>query len=96
VIYTPISSGEFEKGRIEESVIAKIEKLLCDNPDEAYSFVEIRDSVFGKSKTSDLGALVVQSIVETTQLMIILASLSKENRIQMKMIDGTSYFKCTR
>jgi len=80
----PISRDEFEKGRTAKTITSKVEELLLNNPDKAYTVGEIIDELHGKPSSSPM--IMLQYAVNFLPINAALDALINEGKVNRKSI----------
>jgi len=79
----PISREEFEKGRTQDTIKARIEKLLEDG--RAYTVTEIENYLFGKPH--DFWDAVLKGLINTFVVRQALEELMREGIVEAREVE---------
>jgi len=79
----PISREEFEKGRTQDTIKARIEKLLEDG--RAYTLSEIGNYLFGRPR--DFGEAILKGFVDVFVIRQTLEDLMREGVVEAREVE---------
>jgi hypothetical protein len=86
----PISRDEWKKGRTQNTTKARIESLLQNNRDKAFTLNEIRENLFGKPR--DIWEGILQGFTSAFVVKPALEELIDEGSIEAREVE-TAYGK---